>query len=127
MIQRLSVSFKYCIFLSVTLVLRLKMALIIGHSQTKYFDNYIDSNDNVKVFCDSGCSVKNLLSNEVTAAIPNASVSINLILSHYILHNCSNLDTWGKGHNTFLCSTLLSMNIKQLINIEIAIQWKFNV
>ena len=58
-----------------------KMALVIGHSQTKYFKNYFDPKDNVEVLCYPGCKVEDLvLKDEVAEAVPKASVSILIIL-----------------------------------------------
>ena len=55
-------------------LLNSKMALVIGHSQTKYFKNYFDSKDNVEVLCYPGCKVEDLvLIDEVAEAVLRAS------------------------------------------------------
>ena len=53
------------------------MALVTGHSQTKYFKNYIDPADNINVFSYSGCMIEDLTTKvEIDKAVPNATVSI---------------------------------------------------
>lgn len=66
--------FKFCAFV---------MALIIGHSQVKYFNNYVQ-NSATKCLFFSGCKVEDLLTfPAVAAAIPAVSVSI-LLYFHYL-------------------------------------------
>ena len=53
------------------------MALVIGHSQTKYFKNYSGPTDNINVFSYSGCLIEDLtMKVEIDKAIPSATVSI---------------------------------------------------
>ena len=54
------------------------MALIIGHSQVKYFNQYVQDN-RIKCFYSSGCKVEDLLTfPTIQEVIPAASVSIDL-------------------------------------------------
>ena len=67
------------------IICALVMALIIGHSQVKYFKNYVQ-NSATKCLFFSGCKVGDLLTfPAVVAAIPTVSVSILLYSSLYNL------------------------------------------
>ena len=61
------------------------MALIIGHSQVKYFNQYVQDN-RIKCYYSSGCKVEDLLTfPTIQEVIPAASVSIDLPF-HSILY-----------------------------------------
>lgn len=60
------------------------MALIVGHSQVKYFSNYVQDNSTMCLFY-SGCKIEDLLTYPaVLDAVPVVSVSINY--SFFIKH-----------------------------------------
>ena len=53
------------------------MALVLGHSQTKYFKNFIGPTDNINVCSYSGCMTEDLTTKvEIVKAVPSATISI---------------------------------------------------
>ena len=74
-------NFSLCVPLGHIEMVNSKMALVIGHSQTKYFKKYFDSKDNVEVLCYPGFKVEDLvLKDEVAEAVPRASVSTCILI-----------------------------------------------
>ena len=78
------------------------MALVIGHSQTKYFKNYSGPTDNINVFSYLGCMTEDLTTKvEIDKAVPSATIS------SYSLHS-------SKFALSVTCYLFRLMPLKQL-------------